>query len=941
MKFLYNYLKKNKFDIIITFALLIIPFIFFQDTFRLDKIILGSGDPTAYNLPLQYLNLDIIRSGEFPFWNRYIFSGYPMLANPQSNIFYPITLIFGMIFSTAVAFNLSLLFHYSLAGIFMYFFLGEYDLSRISRFAASLVFMFSGPLISLRSHPFQIYTMVWLPLILLLLEKYRKNKDFRFVMAASLFYAISFFCSHQQIFLYSSMVISLYIIYYTFIYKNIKNYKFLFSFFIFIFGFIVISIQLIPNYQLLAISGRSIIDYNYFSSFSYSPKLFPALLFPFVYGNPFYQLGNVTTYYGPWNYTEMIIYFGIFSLPVFIFGFFIKNYHKYFWFFIIVFSFFLLLGNSTPIFKIMYYVPLFNEFRVPARNWFEFGFAFSVLVGFGFEYFKDADKEKIKKILIWVVTGLIVILSGFLVFYYFFKISVNKQLIGFLGISSEDLKLFLKNIDINNYSIFIPLIIMVCLIIFLSISIIKRKKYFNILFIILIFLDLFQYNFFHEKNSDTKYLVNKKENLIESRFLSNDKDPFRFFPVASNLNGILLNNNKNIHNKIETITGYEPFILKDYASLTKISESTDSNNNWRALLLNNNILSILNVKYIVVPKLEDSSDFMKGIEKVYAREGTSILDWSKKQDIEYKNLDIIQNDNLFFEKGEGSNKYIKIPVNIHNNSEYLAAFYIRKRSEMDNLIFFDFYGNGYDDPKQEFLLRPNDVQKEFILVKKIINTSDIPKDTQVYFRIFTNSKSEIEIKDLQIFEITKQNNYRIVYSNDSIMVIENKNFIPRFSFAEKIIEAEDLKIIKEKLWEKNIILESDAFDVKKNTFVEGVDFEKTIFDNKNIDFEIIDYHNNSVILTIKNYSDCFLIFSDIYFPGWKASIDGAETKIYRTNGILKGIYIPQGEHRIIFKYIPNNFILLLVVSITSTIFIIISIIFLTVKKNNSKKLKPQ
>ena len=72
------------------------------------------------------------------------------------------------------------------------------------------------------------------------------------------------------------------------------------------------------------------------------------------------------------------------------------------------------------------------------------------------------------------------------------------------------------------------------------------------------------------------------------------------------------------------------------------------------------------------------------------------------------------------------------------------------------------------------------------MVKKIINTSDTPKDTQVYFRIFTNSKSEIEIKDLQVFEIKKQNNYRIVYSDDSTMVHKNKNFIPRFSFAEKI-----------------------------------------------------------------------------------------------------------------------------------------------------------
>ena len=81
---------------------------------------------------------------------------------------------------------------------------------------------------------------------------------------------------------------------------------------------------------------------------------------------------------------------------------------------------------------------------------------------------------------------------------------------------------------------------------------------------------------------------------------------------------------------------------------------------------------------------------MQGIEKVFARDGTSILNWSKKQDMEYKNLDIIQNNNLLFKKGQGLNKYIKIPVNINKNSEYLATFYIRKSSEMDNLIFLIF-----------------------------------------------------------------------------------------------------------------------------------------------------------------------------------------------------------------------------------------------------------
>lgn len=418
-----NFIKQNKINILIIFIFLLLPFIFFKDSFRISNIILGSGDPTAIAVPMYRLVIDSIKNLEFPFWNYYNFSGYPLLSYIESSVFYPITFLFNFFLPATLAYSLSILLHYSLSGIFLYMFLDSYKLSKWASFTGSLIFMFSGAMISQRSHPWQLYTMVWFPLILFFLEKFRRTKRFEFVLAASIFYSICFFGGSPQIFLYGSMVLLFYIIFYSLIYEGYKNYYFLLSFAIFPIVLSIILAQLVPTLELMNLSIRSGIDYNYFSSFSFNPRLFPVLIFPYIFGNSFYTYGDVPAYFGPWNYTEMTIYFGISTSIFLLFGFFVKNKHKYLWIFLLVFSLILVLGSHTPFYRLMYHVPLYNKFRVPARNWFEFSLAFSILCGFGFDYFIKYNNKKSKKIIIGLITLFILILICFFAFYLLIKVN--------------------------------------------------------------------------------------------------------------------------------------------------------------------------------------------------------------------------------------------------------------------------------------------------------------------------------------------------------------------------------------------------------------------------------------------------------------------------------------------------------------------------------------
>ncbi|HJW84609.1 MAG TPA: hypothetical protein VJ754_09930 [Anaerolineae bacterium] len=47
-----------------------------------------------------------------------------------------------------------------------------------------------------------------------------------------------------------------------------------------------------------------------------------------------------------------------------------------------------------------------------------------------------------------------------------------------------------------------------------------------------------------------------------------------------------------------------------------------------------------------------------------------------------------------------------------------------------------------------------------------------------------------------------------------------------------------------------------------------------------------------------------LVLSEVYERDWRASIDGQAAVIYPTNAVLRGVYLPEGEHRVEFVYDP-------------------------------------
>lgn len=133
-----------------------------------------------------------------------------------------------------------------------------------------------------------------------------------------------------------------------------------------------------------------------------------------------------------------------------------------------------------------------------------------------------------------------------------------------------------------------------------------------------------------------------------------------------------------------------------------------------------------------------------------------------------------------------------------------------------------------------------------------------------------------------------------IFQEEETRVYEYGKFLPRAFLTEGIIYLSEKQKIIDALFQ-------DTFDPKNMAIVEEpLDFQTTPFPSDTV--RIASYDVSSMALDTVTRSDRFLVISNMYYPGWTATIDGGKTKIFRTNFLFQGMVVPAGTHRIILFY---------------------------------------
>lgn len=130
--------------------------------------LIGS-DQAAQFYPWRVLVRDLFRQGVVPLWNPYSYSGYPLLANAQSAIFYPINLV-AILIPLQYAFTFKAVLLLFIATSSTYFLARKINNSIWAAMFAAIAYGFSSPLIVWLGYAI-VEVVALFPLLLLLTEK--------------------------------------------------------------------------------------------------------------------------------------------------------------------------------------------------------------------------------------------------------------------------------------------------------------------------------------------------------------------------------------------------------------------------------------------------------------------------------------------------------------------------------------------------------------------------------------------------------------------------------------------------------------------------------------------------------------------------------------------------------------------------------------------------
>jgi hypothetical protein len=148
------------------------------------------------------------------------------------------------------------------------------------------------------------------------------------------------------------------------------------------------------------------------------------------------------------------------------------------------------------------------------------------------------------------------------------------------------------------------------------------------------------------------------------------------------------------------------------------------------------------------------------------------------------------------------------------------------------------------------------------------------------------------------FNLSKVHEIAFDTGQDPVYVYELVDYYPRVMMVPKAEKASPTEI-KEHLFagdfdpKKKLFLEKETDWGAKGGYAATALFEK--------------YADQEVVVSIQASGDGFLFLSDTYYPGWKAYVDGEETKIYRANYAFRAVPVPEGGHTVEFKYEPESF----------------------------------
>ena len=351
----------------------------FFNQMAFSNLILARGDVFLYFYPYWAAAAEALQNGRFPLWNPHLFMGAPLLANSQVGFFYPLNWPVWWLLPTPYAVSASIIIHITIAGWGAYL-AGRraMGLGRLASGLTAVLFALGGYLTAQVEHVNQVQGLAWLPWFLVVLAPGGPigwRPALRRAAAIALLFTLQLLAGHTQTAFISGVAIGVWTL-------AIGNWqlaivncqrRWLPLLLAVPLALLLAGVQLLPTLELTGLSARQGgLPVNEVLSFSWHPLLISRSLLP-TYGQSLFSeyvaflplTGLVLAIIGAWGWRQAPATRAALLLALL--------------------GLFLALGLFNPLYWLLARLPGFDLFRVPARWLVLYALGASLLAGVGLE----------------------------------------------------------------------------------------------------------------------------------------------------------------------------------------------------------------------------------------------------------------------------------------------------------------------------------------------------------------------------------------------------------------------------------------------------------------------------------------------------------------------------------------------------------------------------
>jgi len=619
---------------VLIFLIFVLLIVFFNKAFFEGKVF-SSPDIVAPMSLQTYLH-EASQEGVFPLWIPYVFSGMPSFASLMTAgqriydftnyLFNEVNYVLSkLLVNTDVGWAVLFYFFF---GVGIFLLLRRLGTGKFAAFFAAVATVFTMNIIIwiMVGHGTKIITISFFPYIFLFIIELFKKFRWSYLIGLTIAVHLMLEGSHIQMIFYTLFAVGIYFVY-AIIMALIKKENLLpilrTAILLVVAGVIAFAMSSdkymsILEYNKYSIRGSSPIvqtpgtktesgvglDYDYATSWSFSPAELTTFFVPSFYGFGDWEyngtLSNnqpvrVNTYFGQMTFTDAPEYMGVITIILGILGFIRNRKNRFVQFSLLVIIITLLISfgrNFSVLYDPMfYYFPYFNRFRSPSMILVIVQIFLPILAAFGIDAIiesrRTGDHSLARKAMIWacVFAALLVLcllMNGAIQDFYYGVIGGSGR-----QITRQIYPLLFDNMMADLYvSLFISMA--TCGIIYLYLDGKMRMAVMNGAFLIVLLFDMWRVDAKPMSYSDKTQLQDEFAKPDYVSYIQQDTTLYRVLQLQNFQPGY---SNTLAYFSLQNAYGYTGAKLRSYQNMMDVAGIT-----------NPNVLRLLGVKYIISDK---------------------------------------------------------------------------------------------------------------------------------------------------------------------------------------------------------------------------------------------------------------------------------------------------------------------------------------------------